>query len=290
MRYNIHVPYEINTIDDLVRILKEHPEWLERLREVLLTEEERRLPAMVQELTQTVRELVQVVQELTQSHHRALERLERLEQSHQQLVQSHQQLVQSHQQAIERLDRLEQSHLRLEETLQHFMESSERRFERLEAFMVSAEQRFERIETDLAKLKGYALENHYRFNAPAVFGYYVSKPKVVSVVELLEKLKGQGHTFSKEEWQKLIGMDVLLSARHPQTGEALYFTVEVSWRLYPDDVERALERAELLRTRGVNIYPAVAGETITDEAQALALQKQVFVAVDGALLSEGFSD
>ena len=49
----------VNTIDDLVRILDEHPEWLEALRARLLTRELLELPQTVAELAETVAELRQ---------------------------------------------------------------------------------------------------------------------------------------------------------------------------------------------------------------------------------------
>lgn len=56
----------VNTIEDLVRILDEHPEWLEAFRARLLTREVLELPQAVAELTQRVDNLTELVAELTQ--------------------------------------------------------------------------------------------------------------------------------------------------------------------------------------------------------------------------------
>ena len=81
-------------------------------------------------------------------------------------------------------------------------------------------------------------------------------------------------------------LDVLLQAQHPYTRETIYLAVEVSWMIFPHDVERARQRAELLRARGVNAYPAVAGEGFVPEAHDLAVQHKVLMLTDGLMLSE----
>ncbi len=301
--------FPIESIEDLIRVLRENPELREQVREVLLTEEERRLPTQMQELwraiqdlTHTVQELASVVQELvstvrglSESHQQAIARLDRLEAS-----------VRAFQQATEqRFEEVERRLSNLEQALESFIRSTEQRFEEverrlsnlesvLEAFMRSTEQRFrqiekrlDRVERDTGELKGYTLELRYYSRAPALFGYYVRKPKVVDLGQFLDKLRDQGHTFSRDEWVKLSEIDAFLSARHPETGETLYLAVEVSWELYPDDVERAIERAEILRERGVNVYPALAGREITHEAQRSVVRQGILTIVDGTLVSPG---
>ncbi len=315
--------FPIESIEDLIRVLRENPELREQVREVLFTEEERRLPTQMQELwraiqdlTHTVQELASVVQELvstvrglSESHQQAIARLDRLEESHRDAIVRLDRLeasVRAFQQATEqRFEEVERRLSNLEQALESFIRSTEQRFEEverrlsnlesvLEAFMRSTEQRFQqiekrldRVERDTGELKGYTLELRYYSRAPALFGYYVRKPKVVDLGQFLDKLRDQGHTFSRDEWVKLSEIDVFLSARHPETGETLYLAVEVSWELYPDDVERAIERAEILRERGVNVYPALAGREITHEAQRSVVRQGILTLVDGTLISPG---
>jgi hypothetical protein len=110
---------------------------------------------------------------------------------------------------------------------------------------------------------------------------------VRNVGHFLDDLREAGHEFTHDEWIQLGAIDVLLAARHPQTREPLYFVVEVSRMIYPDDVQRAIERAQMLRQRGLNTYAAVAGEGITPEARELAEQMKTFVLIDGVALTDG---
>ncbi|MEN3000510.1 MAG: hypothetical protein ABDI19_01560 [Armatimonadota bacterium] len=56
--------------------------------------------------------------------------------------------------------------------------------------------------------------------------------------------------------------------------------------IVPDDVERAYQRAEMLRARGVNAYTAVAGEGFVPEAHDLAMRYKVLMLTDGHLFSD----
>ena len=69
----------VNTIDDLVRILDEHPEWLEAVRARLLTRALLELPQTVAELAQRVDNLVQQVSELTQRMDAMVQRQDRMQ-------------------------------------------------------------------------------------------------------------------------------------------------------------------------------------------------------------------
>lgn len=70
---------DIHTVDDLVRILQEHPEWRERIRQALLTEEERQTP-------ERLHQVQDILERLVESHQQAIARLDRLEESHQKLA------------------------------------------------------------------------------------------------------------------------------------------------------------------------------------------------------------
>jgi len=139
----------------------------------------------------------------------------------------------------------------------------------------------QRLDTDVGKLKGRVLELDYLHRAPARFGYYVRRPRVVDLGQFLEDLREQGHEFSFDEWTQLSSLDVLLQAQHPHTREPIFLAIEVSWMLFPEDVERAHKRAEILRARGINAYAAVAGEGFVPEARDLAVQHKVLLLTDG---------
>ncbi|MDW8320096.1 MAG: hypothetical protein RMM08_01920 [Armatimonadota bacterium] len=304
----------IQTLDDLIQILQEHPEWRDRLRDVLFTEEEKQVP-------DRLRRIEEALDRLTHSHERAIARLEHQEQSHQQALErlerleaSVERLWQSHQQALERLERLEasverlwQSHQqalerleRLEASVERLWQSHQQALERLERLEASHQQLLEevrelrkaverltawleRLDVEVAKWRGYTLELRFHQRASAILGYYVRRPRVLDLGMVVEDLIDAGAEFSDKEKAEVLSLDELVSAKHPHTGEPIHIAVEVSWMIFPDDVERAARRATILTERGLQTFPAVAGEGITPDARDLAERKQVLVILDGAI-------
>ncbi len=281
---------EIRTIEDLVRIIQEHPEWRHQLLVALLGEEFLQVPERLSRMEEVLTQLVE-------SHVRLTERVDRLTESHERLAESHRRLAESHERLTERVDRLTESHERLAESHERLAESHarlaeshERLIEEVRELRAIVEQlviRMGRAESDIAHLRGEVLEIRYQQRAPALFGYYVRRPRVVNVGHFLDDLREEGHEFTREEWIQLAAIDLLVSARHPQTREPIYIVVEVSRNIYPDDVERAVERAEILRQHGLPTYPAVAGEGIQPEASALAERTKTFVLINGTAIANG---
>ena len=90
----------INNIDDLVRILDEHPEWVEALRARLLSRELLELPEKFAELSQSVAEQAQTIAELSQ-------KVAELSQTVAELVATVSELVNEQRATNRRLDRLQ---------------------------------------------------------------------------------------------------------------------------------------------------------------------------------------
>jgi chromosome segregation ATPase len=337
---------EIHSVQDLVRIIREHPEWRRELVVALLGDEFLQIPERLAHVEEVLARLVESherlagsherlresherlaesharlterVDRLTESHERLAESHERLRESHERLAESHERLAESHERLRESHERLAESHERLRESHERLAESHERLAESHERLRESHERlaeshkrlaesheklieevrelravveqlvfRMARAESDIGHLRGELLEIRYQQRAPALFGYYVRRPRVLNVGHFLDDLREQGHEFTQDEWLQLGAIDLLLSARHPQTREPVYIVVEVSRMIYPDDVERAIERAEMLRQRGVSAYPAVAGEGIEPEAREMAERSRIFVLLNGVAIANG---
>lgn len=261
---------DIRTVDDLVRILQEHPEWRERIREVLLTEEERQTP-------DRLRQLQDVLERLVESHREAIARLDRLEQSHQQAIarldrleESHQRLWESHRESVARLDRLEESLQKLWESHQKLVQE----VVELREAVAELTSWLKRLTDEVGKWGGYTLEIRFHQRVPAILGYYVRRPRVVDLGILMDDLRESGQEFTEEQWRDIAGIETLVSAKHPRTGEPIHVAIEVSWMIFPEDVQRISRRARQLTERGVKTLPVVAGEGITPDARDLALQEQ----------------
>jgi len=61
------MPFALRDFQDLVRLLREHPDWREELRALLLTQELLTPPGLVRELAETVAHLADRMDQLTQT-------------------------------------------------------------------------------------------------------------------------------------------------------------------------------------------------------------------------------
>jgi hypothetical protein len=59
------MPFELRDFQDLVRLLREHPDWREELRALILTQELLTLPGLVRELAEGQQRLAETVAQLT---------------------------------------------------------------------------------------------------------------------------------------------------------------------------------------------------------------------------------
>ena len=135
----------INTIEDLVRILREQPAWAEAVRAVLLTDDLIDLPArferFVQSQEETNRRLSQLLAQLTEAHEDTRERFERFVQSQ------------------------EETNRRLSETVAELKEISEDTRQRL----TTLEARFDRMEGRFSNYEGEQYERMVRAKALGPF-------------------------------------------------------------------------------------------------------------------------
>ncbi len=78
-RTSFPTPFELRDFEDLIRLLRDHPEWREELRALLLAHELLTLPALVRELAETVAQLTVPLEQLTETVARLAEGQERVE-------------------------------------------------------------------------------------------------------------------------------------------------------------------------------------------------------------------
>ncbi len=228
------------------------------------TEEEKQIP-------DRLRRVEEALDRLTQSHERALLRLDRLEESHQQ--------------ALVRLDRLEASVERLWESHQQLLQE----VRELRAAVERLTGWLEKLDTEVGKWRGYTLELRFHQRASAILGYYVKRPRVVDLGLFVEDLIDSGAALTDAEKKEVLQIDELVSAKHLRTGEPIHIAVEVSWMIFPDNVERISRRATILTQHGVKTFAAVAGEGITPDAKDLAQREKVLVILDGAIDMSDYS-
>ncbi|MCS7010111.1 MAG: hypothetical protein NZL98_01915, partial [Anaerolineales bacterium] len=126
----------------------------------------------------------------------------------------------------------------------------------------------------------------YRQRAFSFFGKIVSRVKVVDLQEVWDRLKEQ---LGEEELDHLLALDLLLSGRLNLPWAArigvdeVWLAVEVSAVVDRQDVERAWERAALLRRAGLQALAVAAGHRWTQGAEQVAERKGVILQKDGQI-------
>lgn len=133
---------------------------------------------------------------------------------------------------------------------------------------------------DVADLKGQMLEIEYRNKAAAYFGPMLRKLTVIECNALWEQLEAH---LSDEELDNVLALDLIVrgkSRKHVEKGN-FFLAVEISYIVDPHDIERARQRADLLKKSGFQAIPVAAGKNITDDAWDAARKHQVVILQNG---------
>ena len=188
-----------------------------------------------------------------------------------------------------RFDRLEMALVQLAEA----QKRTEDRLGRLEivvAELAEAQKRTEDRLADLtitvktltdrqAKLIGAELERNYRNKSHAYLGTVMRRVRPVVWQDIEDVLDAH---LSNSEINELGLLDVMLRRRlrdRPDT--EIWLAIEVSYMVDRRDVERALQRAALLRKVGYRVIPVAAGESVTMGAKYMAEENKVFLLQNG---------
>ena len=242
--------HEIATVEDLERILDEHPEIRERIRRKLLTDEERELPRIVAQLAEDLRRLTETVAEgfaqvrrdigeLKERQQRLEERQQRLEEGQQRLGERQQRLEESQQRLIERFQGLYDSHENLRGTV-------------LE--QTAARRLLPRITQEL------------RLRRPQI----VKSLDMAMPADLLDALDraAEEDRITMDMAAAVSVTDLIMQGVSRDEATPIYVLTEVSGTLNQHDIARARERAAALETAtGQRTLAAVAAVIIPTPQQ-----------------------
>ena len=250
----------VNDISDLVRILRDNPEWLHAIRELVLTEELIRLPETVARLTETVQELARD----TNDQFRIVNaRLGRLETDVAELKSGQ--------------ERLEAGQERLEADVAELKSGQER----LEGEQARTNRRLDQMGNQINELRGHVFEiTAARRITPAVIqqmGLYhcdtIVGPGIPLAQERIAHIRQAelDGAIERSSDQEIAAIDLLLHGRQDADNALVWVVVEASVRIDEHDIARARRRADILAA--VYHEPAVAvvvGESIDVRDQARA--------------------
>jgi len=277
--------FTVRDFNDLMRLLDRHPEWVEALRQRLLTRELldspktlRRLSLRVGRVERAVEDLKATVQDLAQS-------VQALTQSVAALIQAQQQRDEAFAAFRAEVDRrfaelAEAQRRHYEEFAAHRAET-DRRFAELATAIQALAQRVDNLS---GQVRGWVHEDRYR-TRPRRYRRLLLDPHILST-EAREALLRQAEAAGRltpEEAAELEDADVLVQGRSRATGGEAFLVVEVSAKVNTDDVERAVERAEILRKARpeAEVIPVAAGPEIHPLAARAARDQGVWWLTDG---------
>jgi len=269
-----------HTIEDLLKALREHPEWLEELRRVVLTEELLQLPERFEQLSAMVQQLAVSVQQLVEQgarHEEEIRQLRKEFHEHRQEFLAHrEEFLQLRKEFHEHREEFLQLRAEVEQLRKEFYEHRQEFYE----FRQETNSRLYRLERDMAELKGSDRERYYRERAGAIFGRYLRRVRLVDFSELYEELDSR-EPLTQEELLEVSLLDAVVEGRRRSDGTPVLLAIEASWSIYPDDVQRALARAQIIAKRGYTVYPVVAGKYAEEGLVESARRLGVLVVLDG---------
>jgi len=196
--------YKIRTFDDIIRILEQEPEWREKLRKLVLTDELINLPKKFDNFVENdFRPLAQ------------------------------------------RVDKIEKDVEILKEDVTQLKED----VAQLKVDVAQLKVDVAQLKVDVADLKGDNFERKVREKAPAYFGRVFRRIRLVdyqTLADLLEDAIDNG-IITEDEKMELLWSDGVLKAKSKDKKQDLWVVFEVSYVVDEKDVNRALNRALILK-------------------------------------------
>ena len=239
--------FTIDDAEDLIRLLREHPEWKARVRLEVLGEELISLPELVRQNGVAIREL----QEIVRQNGVDIRDLQEIVRQNSVDIRDLQEAVRQNTIAIRELVSLSRRH----------------------------ERRMTRMDGRLGDLRGEVYEDRWISRFSGRFGTIVARSKLVTPRDL-ERFEdaAEAGTITPGEALAVRQADILIEGTHG-AGSArrpVLLVVEVSSVIESNDVSRAFDRAATLQKLGYPAVPVVAGAfmdvTLRDAAVARGVE------------------
>ncbi len=245
----------INTMEDLIQVLDEHPEWLEALRARLLTRELLELPNTLAMFATEMREFRAQVDRFVAATNNRLDgidtRLDGIDTR------------------LDKVDaRLDGIDTRLDGIDTRF-DGVDARFDGVDARLDGHDLMFKRITDDLGQLKGAHARNAALEDAAIIArDLGLQRTKSLSREELLDIIDAADTAnISVDDLRSFRVADLIMEAA-AEDGEICYVAVEISYTANGRDTRRAIRNAEFLtRFTGKRSFAVVSGLHRDDRIQ-----------------------
>ncbi|WP_448605266.1 hypothetical protein, partial [Thermoflexus hugenholtzii] len=216
--------------------------------------------------------------ELAEAQRRTDESLQRLSEA---FAAHRQEFLEYRAETDRRFAELAEAQRRTEESLAAHRAETDRRFAELAMAIQALAQRVDNLG---GQVRGWVHEDRYR-TRPRRYRLLLLDPHILSTEEreALLRLAEAAGRLTPEEAAELEDADVLVRGRSRATGGEAFLVVEVSAKVDTDDVERAVERAEILRKARpeAEVIPVAAGPEIHSLAARAARDQGVWWLTDG---------
>ncbi len=248
--------FTVSDFQDLLAVLRQNPEWLAQLRELIVADDFRKIEAALDRM----REELHATRVAFDERMRAFD---------------------------ERPAAFDERLAAFDERLAAFdgrLASLDDRLSTLAEAQTRTEQHLARLDDKTGKLTGFMVEERLRRNAPGYFGRRLNRAKVVlpSELALLREADRQGK-ISDDDWLQVNQLDIVVRGFEPNgadRGDEVVYAVEASAMVDRHDVERASACAEILARAGYDARPVVGGVTILENARELAERMKVAVVLN----------
>jgi hypothetical protein len=241
--------FQIFTFSDILRALREHPDWLDELRRLILTEELLALPQKFEAF------LKKEFKPLKATVERVEGDVSVLKQDVSVLKQDVAVLKQDVAVLKQDVAVLKQDVAVLKKDVAY-------------------------LKGEFGRFKGKDFERTIRERYYAYFGRALRKARVIpfeEVLSILDTAEEKGE-ITETEREGLLKLDILISGQIKALKKDVILAVEVSYTLYEEDIERACERADILaRLFQKEVIPAVVSCEVKEELERRAEEKGVLL-------------
>ena len=301
------MPFTIDDVRDLVRILEEKPEWRAELRRLVLSDDLAALREQIEESRlATERRIDRINEEIAELRAATERHTEQLAGHTAEIAElrvateRHTEQLAGHTAEIAELRVATERHT--EQLAGHTAEiaelrvATERHTEQLAghtaeiaeiAELRAATERhthsIRELSIDVSDLKGIGLEERYRRMAPAYFSRLIRRARVMrqdQFTALVDQAVTDG-VLSTNEASDLLWVDLVVSGRRQDDGHEVFLVVEVSWTVGVKDVERAAKRAALFGRIRPPVLAVAAGKFVSEDVAIRARGENVWVFLDG---------
>ena len=275
--------YPVLTFADIIRALRSHPEWLEELRKLILTEELLELPKKFDELLKRVDRIEENIKEIKQDVGVLKQDVGVLKQDVGVLKQDVDVLKQDVDTLKQDVTVLKQDVAVLKQDvaiLKQDVAILKQDVAILKQEVAILKQDVAYLKGEFGRFKGKDFERTIRERYYAYFGRLLRKTKLIPIEDLLPKLDEleESGVITEEERMSILQVDIVLRGEIKSTKKAVVLAVEVSYSLFEDDLARAEERARILaHVLKEEVIPCVVTVEVKEDVEKMADEKGILV-------------